>query len=211
MKFQRVSPFDIEEFESWLSYNAQKGWFLYDYGRCFCWFKKGEPQKMEYRVDISIECFSEEKRQLYEEAGWDFVVDFEDTYIFSSPSERKVVEIYTDINDLKQKISKLAYKNLKISILIILGIVVVSVLTTLFLKTPNAIPIPIISIPIISYAIFGFARFKTLNSVKKDLLKNNKINHHKEWKGKKSLIIILPIVLLVLYIILCIIASLLLT
>lgn len=53
---RKVRPADywrIGEHESWFSDMSAKGWHLHKMGIQFAHFKKGDPKRMEYRIEVT--------------------------------------------------------------------------------------------------------------------------------------------------------------
>ena len=190
-KLNLISPYNIAAYESWLSNNAEKGLFLSKWKKYFCQFEKDEPKKMEYRIEISSENLSRERKQLYEDAGWKYVDSLKMAHIFCSPTEDRAIEIHTDGVEHAKTLIGLK-SNLKAVIIIF------SVMLAIFLGTNiwilNMDGTPFISIVdygslnifnIAPYFILIIIFFKMFNDVrifKKSLLKGVKIDHHKNWK-----------------------------
>lgn len=95
-KLQITSPYQIGAYESWLSDMATRGLHLRKPGRIFATFEKGEPAKMEYRVDISKGTFSEERKRIYQESGWEYVARLQWAHIFHAPADAPKIEVHTD-------------------------------------------------------------------------------------------------------------------
>ena len=210
-KLKSVSPYNIEEFESWLSYNAGRGLFLYEIGEYFCRFKKGEPKKMEYRVDLVFEKSSYEKIQLYKDAGWEFVNNNAKAYVFCSPSEEKAIEIYTDKDELRLLLSKLARKQLLYSLLFSLYLIALFAFVinislrsdTLYLdfissfSTNSTLGFLFISLlGLVLFNIYQYKQFNRIRKLKNKLLKGGDVNHHRKWGYKISLERLIPVITL---------------
>lgn len=207
-KFNLLSPYNIEAYESWLSYNAEKGLLLSKWKKYFCHFEKNEPTKMEYRIEISSENLSLERKQLYEDAGWKYIDSLKMAHIFCSPTEEGAIEIHTDCYEQSKTLVDLK-SNLK-AILIIFSILLIIYLGyytwilnmdgTPFISIVDYGSINILNIaPYFILIIVLFKMFNDVRLLKKSLLKGQKLNHRKNWKKSfvfdASIIVIVLIVL----------------
>ena len=97
---RKIRPADfwrIGEHESWFSDMAKEGLYFHSMGTYFARFKKGEPQEMEYRIEVtSTKVISDDQISMYEENGWDYISSFDQFHVFASPKSRHAVEIHTD-------------------------------------------------------------------------------------------------------------------
>lgn len=65
---------DIEEFESWLTDMAEKGWILLRLNHWTATFEQCEPKQLQYRCEIKSKNQADNERiELYEEFGWTYV------------------------------------------------------------------------------------------------------------------------------------------
>ena len=113
---RRVIPFescDIPAIQSWLEDMAEKGLLFRECGMFFARFEKAEPRNMRYRLDFCdvVACdIPEEKKELYEQSGWNVVGDFKNDCVVICTDDPDAPEIYTDpellIKPLKSIISK---------------------------------------------------------------------------------------------------------
>lgn len=105
MKYKRkLAPacgFDLPAMESWLEDGAAEGLFLESFSNSlvFARFRKGEPKKLTYRIDLK-EYFDTlpppKMREMYEEFGWEFVTHYRNKgYIFCTAQENPT-ELHTD-------------------------------------------------------------------------------------------------------------------
>ncbi|MEK4425656.1 DUF2812 domain-containing protein [Solibacillus sp. FSL K6-1523] len=97
---RKVRPADywrIGEHESWFSDMSAKGWHLHKMGIQFAHFKKGDPKRMEYRIEVTEKKgMSLEQSEMYEGNGWDYVTSYHYFHVFSSPEENHAPELHTD-------------------------------------------------------------------------------------------------------------------
>ena len=194
-KLNMEHPYNIEEYESWLSYNAERGLFLKSIGERFSDFWVGTPQKIKYRVDIIFEGLTPERRELYEEAGWKLVDSKGIAYIFCAPEFKETIEIDTDKEEIKQKIKKFEIKRRIYFILTYLfSILYVSLFMFIannFFKTPyldmlkaekvllNCFYILIL----ITILLISLYYYRNIRRLSKKIKKGFEINHNKKWKN----------------------------
>lgn len=208
-KLKSVSPYNIEEFESWLSYNAEKGLFLRTIGKVFCTFEKREPKKMEYRVDISFGGSLYDKNILYKDAGWEFVDESEKAHVYCSSSESKAIEVYTDNGELGILLSTLAKKQIFYGVSLLAFFIA---LYTVILVIISRSEFPYLNLigsiyqgKSLNFVVFSlflgiiislnyFVMFNKIRKLKIILGKGGNIDHHKKWKKKISFESILPII-----------------
>ena len=87
----------IGAFENWLYDMSSKGWHIIQYASNGVHFKKGEPQKIDYRIELSEEnSLFVEQEEMYEEAGWRYLTGYEHIHIFKAIEGVERVEIYSD-------------------------------------------------------------------------------------------------------------------
>jgi len=91
-----------EKIEKWLEEQELNGWNLEktdDFGIRF-WFRKGQSQKMAYRIDFQPK-IREEYRQLFSDAGWQLVKRTNGGwYFWRQPYDEVKPEIFTDPESL---------------------------------------------------------------------------------------------------------------
>ena len=188
-KLNWVSPYRINEFESWLSYNASKGLFVKKIGKLFTEYEKADKEEMEYRVEITDVDFTFERMQMYYEAGWECVSRFNMGYIFASPKENKPIEIYTDSESYLPVVDTLRAntKGLSIALIVIAVICIIPMIYIILMGgTPykniveNSSPFYTIFINILLVTV-GLRSFNHSYKLKKSILKNKVINHKPNW------------------------------
>ena len=119
---RRIIPFgsgDIPAVQSWLEDMAEKGLFFKECGLLFAKFTRGEPKKMRYRLDFCdvVACdIPDEKKELYEQSGWQVVGDYNSDLVVVCTDEPDAPEIYTDPELLVKPLKKLAGKHLSIAV-----------------------------------------------------------------------------------------------
>ena len=115
---RRIRPYgsgDIPAVQSWLEEMAEKGLFFEERGMLFAKFTRAEPKKMRYRLDCRdvVACdIPEEKKELYEQCGWQVVGDYNSDLVVVCSDDPDAPEIYTDPELLIKPLKKLAGKHL---------------------------------------------------------------------------------------------------
>lgn len=119
-------PYEYESLEEYLEKMAFKGWVLEDISRCYLKFKKSNPKKLRYSVDIldSISFLDGkdtdralEYREYCNEAGWDFVCESEKIQIYCSEENSERINIHTDEIEKFNIIRKASLKYILIKII----------------------------------------------------------------------------------------------
>ena len=95
--------FNTLEYEECFSEMSRKGLHLKKIGRCFAYFEEGEPNYLNYKIDIVNK--DEEKKEIrirqYKRRGWDFISERYNFLVFSSPLNSGVEELYENPEDQK--------------------------------------------------------------------------------------------------------------
>jgi len=209
-KIQIASPYNIGAYESWLSDLAGQGLFLIKIGFVFCTFERKEPMQMEYRIDISKEKVSKERRNLYEECGWEYVASRKWAHVFCAPSGTETTEMHTDAKEQGFTLVELT-NSLRITAAIIfictLFILGISCLMLFFNNSPylNLIENGETWIYMFfAYILLLFALSKLffeVHMLKQTLFKGRKINHHESWKKHKIYTILISLIALPIFVV----------
>lgn len=105
MKYKRkLAPacgFDLPAMESWLEDMAAEGFFLESFSNSlvFARFRKGEPKKLTYRIDLKEYCDTQpppKMWEMYEEFGWQFVTHYRTKGFIFCTAEENPTELHTD-------------------------------------------------------------------------------------------------------------------
>ena len=195
---RKLKPTDywyIGEHESWFSDLAEEGLFLDTMGNVTCRFKKGVPQKMNYRIELtSKKGMSDEQIDFYEDNGWDFVTNNRTFYVFSSPVERQAPEIHTDpaqqAETLSYITSELKFNSIMTGIAAL--IVIAFALAIWFLDgTPyyaliggSAIQQTFLVVMMAWTALNTLRGTRAIYQLRKNLIDGIPINHHAPWKRR---------------------------
>lgn len=123
-KFNLIDFWRIGELESWYEHMAEKGYILHEMGRMMSKFKKGEPQALTYRIEVTPKQHIEEDHlHLLEDSGWDYVSSEQFFHVFCAPKERNVPEIHSDPTEQAESLQpffKVMKRNAMIATFIIL-------------------------------------------------------------------------------------------
>lgn len=102
--FAIVTVTDRKAMESYFEEMAARGWMLESIGRASFCFRKAEPQKRKFCVDIfpsgvlesPENCRSDEYIALCEDSGWEYVTGTKYWKVFSAGAGQKTVPLQTD-------------------------------------------------------------------------------------------------------------------
>ena len=93
----------VGENEKYYADMAQRGWILEKRGATFSRYRRTEPQKLKYRIELSSPAYFDDDQQLpdeqvalYEESGWKYVTSAGLVHIFCAPENSSVPEFYND-------------------------------------------------------------------------------------------------------------------
>lgn len=125
--YKRVpfSYWQIAEYEKWLSDLAQEGLILQKVGFLWAKFKKGKPQHLTYRIDISNTKLSS---QLKEQYGWKAIETATRYSVYVSSQTEQDVEL---IENMKETMTQLKSRNLGNKVYF--GVVGALILFTIFI------------------------------------------------------------------------------
>lgn len=104
IKWMRKFPvYEIEKAEDHYAAMAAKGWLLRKHGGALDRYHRGEPQKLQYRIEYcpvkvidGIQELTEDQVEFYADCGWTLVSERRGIYVFSAPAEEEPVELYSD-------------------------------------------------------------------------------------------------------------------
>ncbi|WP_270563428.1 DUF2812 domain-containing protein [Clostridium beijerinckii] len=113
--FLIYSPYEYTAVEEYLEIMAKKGWLLTKIKGPFFRFKKIEPQKIKYSVDVigKISYYDSKKynelleyREYCSAAGWDFICQASEIQVFCSKENTEIVSIHTDETEKFEQVFK---------------------------------------------------------------------------------------------------------
>ena len=123
---RRPDRWRFGENENWFSHMSEQGLHLNELNREFAYFAKGEPEQYRYRIDYSD--YTAERREFYQENGWDYVANDEDISVYRSLNSDNAPELHTDPIETSYALRKLKNKTIWGAI----GVVVTVLLVFLF-------------------------------------------------------------------------------
>ena len=193
---RKIRPTDywrIGEHESWFSDMSLQGLHLHKMGTHLVHFKKGEPKRIEYRIEVTEKkLITWEQIDLYEENGWDYVTSYQTFHVFSSPTENNAPEIHTDPAEqaftLQQLNKRLVFNLVGISLGI--ALILSMLLAMWFLDgTPvlrlvegYVVQQSILTMLYIYYVFIAIRAMLEIKELKRNLKEGKAINHHAPWK-----------------------------
>lgn len=207
-KIRSTDYWRIGEHESWFSDMSLQGLHLYKMGTHLAHFKKGEPKRMEYRIEVKREkLISDEQIELYKESGWDYVTSYQYFHVFVSPQERHALEIHTDLAEQSFTLEKLYKKAVTNVIVTLIGFVlIIGMLTAaLFLDgTPflrlvegHLLSQCMLTI-IVFYNMYPHLRaMLAIRALKRELIEGKVIDHHAPWQKNLRINTIISVVFFV--------------
>jgi hypothetical protein len=108
-------PYECAAAEEYLELMAEKGWMLQAINGAFLKFKKAEPQKIKYSVDVfhKVSVFDPkdsdaalEYREYCKAAGWNYVCQKGKIQVFYTEDDKKNISIHTDENEKFKSVFK---------------------------------------------------------------------------------------------------------
>lgn len=96
---------ECKALEEYLEEKALEGWILEDRNAGFFVFKKGNPAKIKYTVDIFTELKTGEYKEYCEASGWKYICETNKYLVFSS-EEENITPIHTDEEVVLKKVRK---------------------------------------------------------------------------------------------------------
>ncbi len=91
--------FEIDALEGWLDEKAREGWMLREMGSTFATFKRGEPARTRYRIDVCTrekEGKAKELREEYAQYGWTYVGARNWHFPIFKTEDKAAPELHTD-------------------------------------------------------------------------------------------------------------------
>ncbi|MEK5185226.1 DUF2812 domain-containing protein [Solibacillus sp. FSL W7-1324] len=192
-KIRPTNYWRIGEHESWFSDMSLQGLHLHKMGTNLAHFKKGDPKRIEYRIEVTgKKLITYEQIDLYEENGWEYVTSYQWFHVFSSPAEKNAPEIHTDPAEQAFTLQRL-YKKLVFNLVwVSLGVALIlgMLLAMWFLDgTPvlrlvegYVVQQSTITILYIYYVINAVKAMLAIKELKKSLNEGKAINHLAPWK-----------------------------
>ncbi|WP_079526985.1 DUF2812 domain-containing protein [Solibacillus isronensis] len=192
-KIRPTNYWRIGEHENWFSDMSLQGLHLHKMGTNLAHFKKGEPKRIEYRIEVTDrKLITYEQIDLYEENGWKYVTSYQWFHVFSSPTEENAPEIHTDPAEQAftlQRLSKKLVFNLvcfSLGIALILGMLMamwfLDGTPVLRLVEGYVVQQSILTLVYIHYVFYAIRTILAIKELKESLKEGKAINHHAPWK-----------------------------
>ncbi|MCJ7688055.1 MAG: DUF2812 domain-containing protein [Clostridiaceae bacterium] len=114
-------PYECAAAEEYLELMAEKGWLLQSVKGIFYKFKKIEPKKIKYSVDVlhKVSIFDHkdsdialEYREYCKAAGWNYVCQIGKIQIFYTEEDKKTISIHTDEEEKFKSVFKASLYNM---------------------------------------------------------------------------------------------------
>ena len=179
-------PYEYKTFEDYLSKMASKGWLLVSFNTLYVKFKKIEPMKLKYNVDImeSHKGFdAREYKDFCKASGWNHVCTSNKIQVYSN-TDMDATEIETDDETKFKKINKPSFKQtilvtliLAFGLWMVLSINADSGNAAYLSEVPMLVGVTIAGLLVISYAILSCTYLVWFISSKKCLKLGIPINY----------------------------------
>ena len=193
-KWRPVDYWQIGENESWFQDMAREGLHLKSMGYTMAKFEREEPKKTRYRIDIyQGEYANKEQKKFYTENGWDFVTNYGEFNIYSSPEDVNSPELHSDPLEQAHTLKTLEDKMNGLLFLNVIG--PVSILAFLFFilfneSTPALAILDYFTMQTIGFLIIGsrgFYQFTKsyldIRNLRRNLLNGKTIDHNAPWEN----------------------------
>lgn len=167
-------PYEYRSLEEYLEKMAVKGWILEDINGHILKFKKSEPKKLRYSVDImdSISFLDGkdneealEYREYCKKAGWEFICGSDKKQIYCSEEQRNRIDIHTDEVEKFNTIAKASFKYVCLNLITLISVFITQYIGTIgdndanFLASLVSLSGLILSSIFLIHEILGIATF----------------------------------------------------
>ena len=122
IKLVTIREHECKALEKYLEEKALEGWMIQDIICGFLIFKKKEPQKCKFAVDIFTENEKDEYIEYCEAAGWTHLLQHNKYFIFCT-KDQGITPIQTDEEIVLKKVRKSILRNLIYNIFLIGSII----------------------------------------------------------------------------------------
>lgn len=167
-------PFEYEALEKYLEDMALKGWMLEKINGGYIKFKKMEPKKIKYSIDVlnKVSFFDGknsdnalEYREYCVAAGWQFVCEWEKFQVFSCAQDIEKVPIHTDEKEKFKSILKASLYYISASLIMVICFGIMAYIATIgsfnanFLASNTSLMMLIMQLSFISIELMGVISF----------------------------------------------------
>ncbi|GEM_PF-307064 len=210
-KLKPGNSWRIGEHESWFTDMAEKGLRLQSVGIRFAKFKKAEPKKVKYRIEVlpkphfadeyqkeHYKIIDDSQKSMYEEFGWTYVDSWKypdghiNFHVFSSPEELNAPELHTDPVEQSYSLKYLDKSLRRNTIFVIINSLLLLGFWYSIINRNNTPYLTLINNPslinpfLIWFWIYtSFESIKSTLSIRKlkrNLTEGNPLNHRAPWK-----------------------------
>ena len=199
----------IGEHESWFQDMALEGLHLKKTQKRTAKFEIGEPKETRYRIDIHNSEYSNiNKNQIYKENGWEYVTEYDEFQVYSSPTKLNAPELYTDpieqahtLKTIENKIAGLLgiFTIAPITLLIMLYLMIFKDSTFAYgLLKDEALFIPLIFLVGLKGIYDKGRAFSEIRKLRTNLIEGKLIDHNAQWRNKNKNKRIISSILLIL-------------
>ncbi len=106
IKFMKINKYEPAADEKRLEEMAARGEFITGYYEGIATFKKGEPQKLRYSIELDPKMLNRDKLDMYAESGWQFIAGYySDVRIYVTEDENAPA-IHTDKSEYAHVVKK---------------------------------------------------------------------------------------------------------
>jgi len=189
--------FNLQAYEEYFSKMSKKGLHLQRLGKFFMYFKEGNPDNINYRIDMVEKDEKEIVIRKHRENGWNFVGEKDAFLIFSSLENSGLEELYDTpeaqrlaLEKAKDELFSETNVGFFISIIALIFIIIVTYKQIKFEGGFYFLLIkPQIILPIISVSISLFSLYRKrwhINRILKVLKANKFLNHYSNYYSMKG-------------------------
>ncbi|MBQ8825700.1 MAG: DUF2812 domain-containing protein [Oscillospiraceae bacterium] len=157
-KFINLNKFDTSADEKRLEDLAAEGEFIKWNAGFLAWFKKSEPRKLKYCLEIAMFRPNRKRRELYRESGWEYVGSGNSVSIYSSENEN-AVPLHTDRAEYAHLVKK--YRNAANASVIICYIIIALLIflpVIFFPMTTGGKVNVLVSLPLMGWFLMTYLR-----------------------------------------------------
>ncbi len=205
------SLYDMEGIQNWLDKMARQGLFLdriaFHNDRFI--FQTGEPGPARYRLDPIVPGYDYgERRELYAQAGWEFVDTMVNLYCVYSCADPDVPELYSDPQSLACAVGRLA-KRRSLSVGLLLLVLAFAVggfcfvgwdtfLRNLILREEPFFPLTFLALPVLLVicGVIEVVYVRRLWTVCRTLEQSLSLKSGRRWNRPRFLTVYIPIFIL---------------
>lgn len=217
-KWRPVDYWQIGENESWFQDMALEGLHLKKGGKLVAKFEQGEPKETRYRIDIhNSEYTNINKKQIYKESGWEYVTEYDEFHVYSSPTKLNAPELHTDPIEQAHTLKTIEDKIAGLLAIFIIGPITFLIMLYLMIFKDSTFSYGTLDdgalfIPLIFFVglrgIYDSGRsYLEIRKLRTDLIEGKQIDHKAPWRKRNQFNRIISYILLVLIVTFYILSS----